>query len=72
MFDDDHDDTKTASAPLELAEDFTPREVLLLTEAVAMAATAALGGMACSATFIPEAAAFVVRPAVVVSPGALH
>ena len=66
-----HDDTKTATDPLELA-DFTASELTLLAEAVAMAATAALVGMACSATFIPEVGAFLVRPAAAVSPGLLH
>ena len=62
MFDHD-EDTKTATAPIELAH-FSAREVILLSEAVAMAATAAMGGMLCSATFIPSIGAFVVTPGV--------
>ena len=66
----DHDDTLTAADQLELA-DFTASEIVLLSEAVAAGATAATG-MLCVAEFVPSVAAFVVRPAVVVSPGALH
>ena len=68
MFDDGN--IPTATDPLELA-DFTPRELRLLSEAVAQGVTVATG-MLCVAEFVPSAGAFVVRPAVVVNPGALH
>ena len=66
----DLNDNATAPDTLELA-DFTASEIALLGEAVGEAATAALA-MLCTAVFDPEAAAFVIRGGVVVSPGAYH
>ena len=67
----DLDDAPTDPAPLDFGEDFTPRELHLLGEAVGQGVTAATG-MLCVAEFIPSAGVFLVRPAAVAAPGDLH
>ena len=67
--DDDTLDGRLADWPN--LPDFTEAEGAMLAEAVATGATAALG-MLCTATFVPQASAFVVRPAVVASPESFH
>ena len=63
---DDMDDSDTSDWPT-----FTPRETVLLAEAVASGATGALG-MLCAVKFHPETRTFHVRLAAQVAPEHLH